>query len=132
MAKIAQTSPMPIAYFLTWANYGTWLPGDQRCWLLHGRGVKPPNPVLERAVAARMTDDACILDDEQRLCVEKTIADHCKIRQWILHAVNCRTTHVHVVVSAKPKPDVVREQFKAWATRKLKELARSRLGRKKR
>jgi hypothetical protein len=22
----------PIAYFLTWTTYGTWLPGDERGW----------------------------------------------------------------------------------------------------
>ena len=22
----------PLAYFLTWTTYGTWLPGDERGW----------------------------------------------------------------------------------------------------
>lgn len=127
MVKIAATSPMPIAYFITWANYGTWLPGDQRGWILRGRGVKPPDPVREMEAQAILTADACILDEKQRRCVEKTISKHCKIRKWTLHAVNCRTSHVHVVVSAKAEPNIVREQFKAWATRNLKELDRSRL-----
>ena len=25
--------PEPIAYFLTWTTYGSWLPGDQRGWV---------------------------------------------------------------------------------------------------
>jgi len=69
-----------------------------------------------------MTEDACILDEEQRRLVERTIADHCRIRGWELHAVNCRTNHLHVVTTANRDPDEVREQFKAWCTRKLKEL----------
>jgi hypothetical protein len=34
-----------------------------------------------------MTETAVNLDSEQRAIVEKTIADHSKIRGWILHAV---------------------------------------------
>jgi len=41
-----------------------------------------------------------------------------------LHIVNCRTNHVHVVVTAPAAPATVMEQFKAWATRKLKERQR--------
>ena len=74
-----------------------------------------------------MTEDACILDDEQRKVVEQTIKGHCRIRKWELHAVNCRTNHVHVVVSANRNPKTVREQFMAWCTRRLKELERSRV-----
>ena len=70
-----------------------------------------------------MTEAVCILTDEQRRVVEKTIADHCRIRGWHLHVVNCRTNHVHVVVTApRRNPEDVRDQFKAWCTRKLKEL----------
>ena len=75
-----------------------------------------------------MTEDACILDLEQRRLVEKTIADHCRIRGWELHAVNCRTNHLHVVVTADRDADTVREQFKAWCTRKLKEQQRTLTG----
>jgi REP element-mobilizing transposase RayT len=42
-----------------------------------------------------------------------------------LHAVSCRSNHVHVVVTADRKPEDVRNQLKAWCTRKLKELQRS-------
>ncbi len=73
-----------------------------------------------------MTEDACILDAEQRLLVEETIRDHCRIRGWELWAVNCRTNHLHVVVSADRHPDDVRKQFKAWCTRRLKENERMR------
>ncbi len=73
-----------------------------------------------------MTEDACVLTTEQRRVVEKTIADHCRIRGWELHAVNCRTNHVHVVVGADREPEIVRNQFKAWCTRRLKEMEQDR------
>jgi REP element-mobilizing transposase RayT len=74
-----------------------------------------------------MPEPALTLDAERRRIVEDTIADHCRIRGWRLHAVSARTQHVHVVVSAPwRKPEDVMEQFKAWCSRKLKEHERSR------
>lgn len=118
--------PDPLGFFLTWTTYGTWLPGDERGWVDYGHGAQLPDPMLKIEAEARMTEDACTLDPEQRKLVEKTIEDHCRIRGWELHAVNCRTNHVHVVVSANRDPKEVRDQFKAWGTRKLKELEQSR------
>ena len=74
-----------------------------------------------------MTESVCMLDDSQREIVENTIADHWRIRKWELHAVNCRTNHVHVIVSAELAPEGIRDQFKAWCTRKLKANSRVRV-----
>ncbi|MDX6385326.1 MAG: hypothetical protein QOK48_2899, partial [Blastocatellia bacterium] len=38
-----------------------------------------------------------------------------------LHAVNARTNHVHSVVAASGKPEHVKDGFKAYATRRLRE-----------
>jgi hypothetical protein len=112
---------MAIAFFHTWTTYGTWLPGDERGWFKRGRGLQTPDARRRFEAALLMAEDALFLDDGQRRLVEQTIREHCRIRKWTLHAVNCRTNHVHVVVTANRAPDEVREQFKAWCTRKLKE-----------
>ena len=119
--------PMPecLGYFLTWVTYGTWLPGDERGWIWHDRGEQPPHPIRKLEAEATMTEDACVLDVEQRKIVETTISAHCTIRGWQLHVVNCRTNHLHVVVSAPVHPDTIRKQFKAWCTRRLKEHEQS-------
>src|SRR4029453_19219934 len=114
--------PEPIAYFLTWATYGTWLPGDERGWVEYRHGWQLPDSARKLEADARMAEDACILDNQQRQLVEATIRNHCRIRGWTLHAVNCRTNHLHLVVTADRHPDEIREQFKAWGTRKLKKL----------
>lgn len=112
----------PLAYFLTWTAYGTWLPGDERGWVAKPGVFRFPHPELEAAALLRMTEPALILDNEQSRIVEQTIAGHCRIRHWHLHVVNARTKHIHVVVTApRRKPDDVMDQFKAWCTRKLKE-----------
>ncbi len=125
MARGRETEPPmpePLAYFLTWPTYGTWLPGDERGWIQYGRGWQLPDAVRKLEAEARMTEDACRFDGEQRNVVERQIAETCNVRGWELHAVNCRSNHVHVVVTAGQAPKIVRNQLKAWCTRRLKEL----------
>jgi len=111
-----------LAYHIIWTTYGTWLPGDARGWVKWNEGgVKPPDPELERDARERMVESAVVLTEEQRAIVEKTIRDHCRIRGWLLHAVNARSNHVHVVVTADRDPDEVMNQFKAWCSRKLSD-----------
>jgi len=116
---------MPIlAYHLTWTTYGTWLPGDARGWVKWGEcGVQPADPERERTAQVRMVESSVVFTVEQRSLVEQTIRDHCRIRGWHLHAVNARTNHVHVVVTANLDPDEVMNQFKAWCSRKLSDAA---------
>ena len=118
--------PDPLAYFLTCTTYGTWLPGDERGWVLKGKGFQLPNLETKQLAADRMTEPPCTLDDLQREIVEETVRDHCTIRNWKLHAVNARTNHVHVVVTANSAPKTVRDQLKAWCTKNLKEDFRER------
>lgn len=69
-----------------------------------------------------MTEDACSLSPRDRAIVEAQVAETCEHRGWLLHAVNCRSNHMHVVVSAPGKTArKVRIDIKAWCTRRLKE-----------
>jgi REP element-mobilizing transposase RayT len=65
------------------------------------------------------------LDEADRRAVHVTIVSHCGFRRWTLHALNVRTNHVHLVVSAAIDPDEAISQFKAWCSRSLNELHRS-------
>lgn len=116
----------PLAYFLTWTTYGTWLPGDERGWVDKPGEFQAPDVYRKYAAQRLMTEPALTLGIEQRRIVEATIADHCRIRGWHLHAINGRTQHIHVVVTAPGRdPEDVMDQFKAWCTRRLKERERS-------
>ncbi len=113
---------MAIAFFSTWTTYGTWLPGDERGWSHRNKGLQGPDLKRRFEAVLRQTEGALTLDADQRRLVEQTIADHCVIRRWHLHAVNCRSNHVHAIVTAPGRAiEIPREQFKAWCTRKLKE-----------
>ncbi len=112
---------VPLAYLLTWTAYGTWLPGDQRGWVMRRHGFQLPNPPVERRARKTMVEPMCELDCSQRMCVQDAIRRHCGLRGWRLHAVNCRSNHVHVVVTAQNvPPNKVIAQLKAWCTRELK------------
>ena len=118
----------PLAYFLTWTTYGTWLPGDDRGWSHKGQGgPHTPNPLFVEMSRSRMTEPEFRLAVADRDIVDATIRRHCEIRNWSLHAINVRTNHVHVVVTASGNdPETVYEQFKAWCTRKLKSVHKQR------
>ena len=120
----------PIAYFLTWVTYGTWLPGDQRGWIEYGRGWKLPDAQLERLCAQRLTENACQMSATEQRNVATQIAETCQHRGWVLHAANCRSNHVHAVISAlNVRPNKVRNDIKAWCSRRLN--ASSTRGRKR-
>lgn len=75
-----------------------------------------------------MKESAFFLAETDRRVVEDTIRGHCALRNWPLHAVNARSNHVHVVVTAVGyQPETVRDQFKAWCSRRLKEAGSARL-----
>ena len=118
----------PIAYFITWTTYGTWLPGDERGWRRKGSAdIQPPDEFIEQVNRAEMKETEFMLSPHDREIVEETIHRHCEIRGWRLHAVSVRSNHVHVVVTAPGyQPETVRDQFKAWCTRKLKQKHRTR------
>ena len=106
--------PEPLAYFLTWPTYGTWLPGDERVGRVPPR-LATSDPARKREAQARLTEDACLLDQDQRRLVELTIADHCRVRGWTLYTVNCRSNHVHVIVAGDREPKEIRSSSKPGA-----------------
>ena len=110
-----------ITYFITWTTYGTWLPGDLRGWRKTNKGNQTPQPLLEEWCRNRMFEDAVLLNQTQRDKVEAVCREHANIRGWLLHAVNARSNHVQLVVTADQAPQLVRDQFKANATRVLRQ-----------
>jgi REP element-mobilizing transposase RayT len=111
----------PLAYFITWTTYGTWLPGDERWWVLSGKGHQAPSAFLRRRAENLMTEEKITLTRAQRKICEETIRKDCNIRQWEILALNCRTNHIHLIVAAPVAPKTVARQLKAWCTRRLKE-----------
>ena len=111
----------PLAYFITWPTYGTWLPGDQRGWIEYHQGWQLPNANLLEICQTEMREERCLLSPVAREVVKQQIAETCRVRKWILHAVACQSNHLHVVVEAfETTPQKVRTDLKAWCTRRLR------------
>ena len=112
----------PLAFFITWTVYGTFLQGDDRWWRDRDKGQRRPQPLLEAWHRDRLNHEIVLLTEEHRNVVSDAIRQHCQHRDWKLWEANPRSNHVHVVVSAAGFEGVkVRDQLKANATRRLRQ-----------
>ncbi|QDT63240.1 transposase [Calycomorphotria hydatis] len=118
----------PIAYFLTWTTYGTWLSGDGRGWIRDDSSeIQSESLPLQFLSDAMLTEPAFILSKQQRMDIKSAIEERVKYKRWILHAINVRTNHVHVVVSTRETSGKQSmSQLKSWATRRLKQTQQDR------
>lgn len=122
--------PDALAYLITFTTFGTWLHGDRRgsVDLDHNTPGAPfldaaPRRVRWERVNARQAP--VILDATAREIVRAAIVGVCLYRGWSLHALNVRTNHLHAVVSAAAPPESVMHDFKAYATRALRQKGRA-------
>lgn len=125
-AVLDSTKPKPLAYFITFRTYGTWMHGDTRTSIDRHHNVPGEPPIepdeqLEAESARRMKHPSVELSQAAREIVSRTIAEVCGHRGWTLRATNVRTNHVHVVVSATETPEKIMTDLKAWSTRRLRE-----------
>jgi hypothetical protein len=112
----------PLAWYLTWTTYGTWLHGDARGSHWNREGV-PPDPALEADMRARMTETAVLLTDDQRALVRSAIERVCAENGWPIHALHVRTNHVHIVLSAPAEAGALLRRVKAVASGALSDAA---------
>jgi REP element-mobilizing transposase RayT len=115
----------PLAYFLTWHTYGSWLPGhasgsvdEEHCTF--GTSFGPADAEHVAHSAAEMPHPPITLDMSWRSAVQAAVIEVCAYRRWKLLALHVRTTHVHAVVAAAAAPEKVLNDFKAYATRRLR------------
>jgi REP element-mobilizing transposase RayT len=116
----------PLAYFISFRTYGTWLHGDKRGSIdrFHNRYRSPyipPNEKWQRYNADKLKRPPFTMNARQRSAVEAAIRETCRLRKWALLAINVRTNHAHSVVTANRKASLVLNAFKANATRQLRE-----------
>jgi REP element-mobilizing transposase RayT len=125
MAKWNDTD-VPLAYLITFRTYGTWLPGDARGSIdrynnKYGGARVRPNATLTAQHAKKLKCEPVKLNAHQRRAVEEATKEVCKHRKWKLYAIPVRTNHIHVVVAAIADEDRVLNDFKSYATRKMRE-----------
>jgi REP element-mobilizing transposase RayT len=118
----------PLAYLITIRTYGTWLHGDERHSVdthdnlnVYGMPDRPPNVALENVMSSNLVHRPTIFDKLQRSVVEAAIIEVCEYKKYTLFAQNVRSNHAHVVAASFEKPEKMAENFKKYATRRMRE-----------
>ena len=117
----------PLAYLITFRCYGTWLHGDARGSVdrrnnKYGTPRIPKSKRWNAASIASLKHTPVNLNAAKRGSVEKAIKETCRIRGWVLYAMNVRTNHAHSVVAALGiSSSKVLLALKANATRQMRE-----------
>ncbi len=119
---------MPLAYFITFHTYGTWLHGQDSGSVVDGQNrpgdpLIPTTPALESSSRELMPEPPyCLTTPTARDAVLDVLREVCAHRGWFIHAAHVRTTHVHLVVSGNAALEKVLTDIKAYATRRLKAI----------
>ena len=116
----------PLAYFITFSTYGTWLHGREqgsvdRDHNSPGHPFLPADGELIAEKRGGMNQPEYRLDAERRAVVLKTIREVSQHRGWTLLAAHVRSNHVHIIVVGAMKPERIMGDFKAWCSRRLRE-----------
>ena len=77
--------------------------------------------ILSDFMKQEMKEEPVLFDKAERVCVLAAVKEVCNFRGYELRAVNIRSNHLHAVVSANTKPDKITNEFKAYATRSLRQ-----------
>jgi REP element-mobilizing transposase RayT len=116
----------PLAFFLSFRGYGTWLHGDERFSMdrkqfnTYGGDKMPSNIELQKKEYSNLKNEPFLFDGNRRMVIEKAIREVCKFRGYQLIALNIRTNHVHCVVKGAVAPELILNSFKSYATRHLR------------
>jgi REP element-mobilizing transposase RayT len=116
----------PLAYFITFTTYGTWLHGQEPGSVddAHNQVGTPwlnPNASRRQANGRQMTQAPYVLDEARRRVVRDAILEECQFRRWDLLALHVRSNHVHLVVSGDRDPEFILRSCKAHASKRLNQ-----------
>ena len=80
--------PEPLAYFLTWTTYGTWLPGDDRGWTDSKLGWQAPDESRVIDAKIRMQEHARTLNPDS--AAGRGRADYRNMQTSPLDIIGCK------------------------------------------
>jgi REP element-mobilizing transposase RayT len=121
-----QARSSPLAYMITFRCYGTWLHGDERgsvdrrFYNRYGSQKIEPDAEKMASRARLLKAPPFLLGEKARKIVEDSVKEVCRVREYLLYAINVRTNHVHSVVSSHGNPERMMDSFKAYSTKALR------------
>lgn len=112
-------------YLITWACYGTWLPGMvgsvPRTQNRFGAPLPEANGAKARQSRNAMIQSPYQLDSIRREIILESLLRTCSFCGWTLLAAHVRTNHVHVVITGAAKPERMLNAMKAHCSHALNE-----------
>lgn len=107
-----------MAYLITFTCYGTRLYGDEggsvdRNHNIYGTPFLPSSTKRVSALQRAMNQETYELDSVRRAVVLEAIRQVCIHRAWKLRAAHVRSTHIHLIVTAR----MLREKFSLTSKR---------------
>ncbi len=126
MSKNQTLNKIPLAYFITFTCYGTWLHGEKTTSVdqknsTFGHKFVPKNELRYESAKQRQKETPYILDEPRRVIILKAIVEVCTSRQWVLFAAHVRTNHIHIIVHAIEIPEHITNSIKAYSSRYLND-----------
>src|SRR5688572_5367806 len=100
-----QNRSIPLAYFISFRSYGTWLHGDARLSMdrknynIFGTEKIPANAELYNKELSELKNAPFEFDCQSRSLIQDAIREVCDFRGYHLIALSVQTNHVHCVVS---------------------------------
>ncbi len=125
----AQVHPTPVAYLITFTAHGSWLKGDGRGWIdpdhnTFGDPIPVGDESVERREFEKLKKPPIVFEETQRRAIQHAILETAEHRGWGLLALHVRSNHVHaLVVASDAEPEKVMNDFKAYATRRLRDAS---------
>ncbi len=122
-------------FLITFACYGSWLPGVpgavSRRQNQFGSPLTESGDPRDFKSGGFAAQEPYLLDASRRCAVLESVEQVCRFRGWMLLAAHVRTNHVHVVVMAETKPETVMNALKAYSSGALNDLGLDFVGRKR-
>lgn len=112
---------IPLAYFITFRTYATWLHGDERLSISRTRNIynSPkinPNKNLKNNMQELQKQSSIIFTRKQGEIILDSVVDTCNKQGWRLYALHIRSNHVHLTIKADCEPEPVMTKIKSRAT----------------
>jgi len=125
----------PLAFFITFTTYGSWLHGDPRGWVDRSRlpdndARRGPHARIHGQRREETRSPAVTLDARMRECVRRAIRETCETAGWTLASLAVRRTHAHVLATSDRSATQTLSCLKGQATRALRSAALVETGRR--
>ncbi len=118
----------PLAFFITFTTYGSWLPGDERGWIDRSRistgdAVRAGDPARHARNASSCSSRRVTLSGQMRAVVEQAIRATCVAAEWEVIALWVGQNHVHALVASGCSATRTLSRLKGQATFALRQAS---------